>query len=124
MNDKRVYSRILWIGIGIFLWLSVRNVSILLEGFFIDMMERYEFMPHLGRWVNTFLMTAIVVVLMFFAINKIKSYRMKDLNIYRVSIILFTTSVILKYSIAPHSKFDLANYLSIIIIGFIIYAKR
>lgn len=58
-------------------------------------MARHELAPQLGSLADLGLISAISIGLFILGINKVKTYRVEDIDIYPIGIIFYVFSVIL-----------------------------
>lgn len=144
-------TRIIYVGIGVFLWLTIGGFSFLFENLIKDILLNLNVQPILIAWLKLFVQLITYVVGFILGINIIKSSEKSELIIFRNVIILFILSQILQYvqpmitnlvrtenylnnssefydlikteSIQYMTIFIL-SFLSFVIVGIIIYKKR
>lgn len=97
MKNELKNSRIIYVGIGVFLWLTIGAFSFLFENSIKDLLLNLNVDPITISWSKLFIQFATYIIGFTLGINIIKSSKKPELKIFRNVIILFVLSQILQY---------------------------
>ena len=151
MKNEIKDVRIIYVGIGVFFWLTIGGFSFLIENSIKDLLLNLNIQPIIIIWIKLFIQLITYAFGFILGINIIKSTKKPELIIFRNVIILFILGQILqffqpmltnlfrteKYFNNSSDYYDLIqtnptnsliiqilSFLSFVVVGIIIYKKR
>ena len=96
MKNEIKDVRIIYVGIGVFLWLTIGGFSFLIENSIKDLLLNLNVQPIIIIWIKLFVQLISYTFGFILGINIIKSTKKPELIIFRNVIILFILGQILQ----------------------------
>jgi len=97
MKNEIKDTRIIYVGIGVFLWLSVGGFSVLFKNTITDFLLILNVQPTIIAWTKLFVQLIIYLIGFILGLNIIKSSKKAELIIFRNVILIFVLGQILQY---------------------------
>ena len=113
MKKENEDNKIIYIGIGVFLWLTIGGFSVLFENIFKDILLNINIQPRIILWAKLAVQLITYILGFIIGIKIVKSSKKTNLRIFLNLIILFTLGQILQF-IQPYGIvfYVMDNYLN------------
>ena len=113
MKKENEDNKIIYIGIGVFLWLTIGGFSVLFENIFKDILLNINIQPRIILWTKLAVQLITYILGFIIGIKIVKSSKKTNLRIFWNLIILFTLGQILQF-IQPYGIvfYVMDNYLN------------
>jgi|GEM_PF-3541879 hypothetical protein len=113
MKKENEDNKIIYIGIGVFLWLTIGGFSVLFENIFKDILLNINIQPRIILWTKLAVQLITYILGFIIGIKIVKSSKKTNLRIFWNLIILFTLGQFLQF-IQPYGIvfYVMDNYLN------------
>ena len=113
MKKEQEDNKIIYIGIGVFLWLTIGGFSVLFENIFKDILLNINIQPRIILWTKLAVQLITYILGFIIGIKIVKSSKKTNLRIFWNLIILFTLGQFLQF-IQPYGIvfYVMDNYLN------------